>query len=186
MVIYALFIGLIGLERLFELWLSRRNARALFALGAVEAGGEQLKWMSLMHGAFLVSCVLEAWLLRRFFPGALGYLALGAAALAQGLRYWAVATLGPRWNVRVIVVPNQPPITNGPYRFVRHPNYLAVVIEVLAVPLVHGAWLTALSFSLLNALVLRARIRLEERALGPSYQAAFACLPRFLPGARDA
>jgi methyltransferase len=89
---------------------------------------------------------------------------LGVIA-AQALRYWCIATLGPRWNVRVIVVPGMALATDGPYRFLRHPNYLAVVTEMIALPLVHTAWLTAIVFSLLNAAMLAVRIRVEEAAL---------------------
>jgi len=104
-----------------------------------------------------------------------------AVLLTQALRWWAVATLGDKWNVRVIVVPGEAPIRRGPYRLLRHPNYLAVAVEMLCVPLVHGAWLTAVVFSALNALVLRDRIRIEEQALGEPYRRAFAGVPRFMP-----
>ncbi|HET6346370.1 MAG TPA: isoprenylcysteine carboxylmethyltransferase family protein, partial [Myxococcota bacterium] len=90
---------------------------------------------------------------------------LAAALAAQGLRYWAIGSLGRRWNVRVIVLPNVPAVTRGPYRFLRHPNYVAVVLEGMAVPLIHGAWWTAVAFTLANALLLRVRIRCEEDAL---------------------
>ena len=102
----------------------------------------------------------------------------------MGLRYWAVHTLGERWNARVIVVPGLPALADlGPYRFVRHPNYVAVIAEFLVLPLLHGAWLTALVFSLANGLLLRTRIRVEERALAEhcGYEAALGQRPRFLP-----
>jgi methyltransferase len=181
MVSYLALLALLGLERLFELWLSRKNARLAFAQGAVEVGQFHYRIMAALHTAFLICCALEAWLLHRPFPGLLGWAALGAALLAQGLRYWAIFTLGPRWNTRVIVLPTVPPVTSGPYRFLRHPNYLAVVIEMLAIPLVRGAWICAVFFSLANAALLAVRIRAEERALGPAWEAAFARLPRFLP-----
>ncbi len=101
---------------------------------------------------------------------------------AQALRYWAIATLGWRWNTRIVVVPGTAPVTAGPYRWVRHPNYVAVIAEMIALPLVHGAWLTALVFSVGNALLLRVRIRAEEQALGEPWQHAFAGRPRFVPG----
>ena len=179
--LYLAFLALLGAERLFELWLSRRNARLAFARGAVEVGQAHFRAMAALHTAFLCSCALEVWLLRRPFPGAFGAIALAGALAAQALRYWAIATLGPRWNVRVIVVPGETPVTAGPFHFLRHPNYAAVALEVLCVPLVHGAWMTAVAFSLANALVLRVRIRAEERALGPAWEAAFAGLPRFVP-----
>jgi methyltransferase len=175
------FLIFVGAERLFELWLSRRNARLAFAQGAVEAGQAHFRVMALVHTLFLFACAAEVLLLHRAFPGALGWAALGVAALAQGLRYWAIATLGSRWNVRVIVLPGAPPVTKGPYRLVRHPNYVAVVLELIAIPLAHGAWITALVFSAANAALLAVRIRVEERAMGPQYGAAFAERPRFVP-----
>jgi methyltransferase len=178
---YLAFLLLIGAERAAELRLSRRNARLAFARGAVEAGAGQFRAMAAMHAAFLPACALEVLALHRPFPGALGWVALAFAIAAQALRWWAIAVLGPRWNVRVIAVPGEPPIRRGPYRLVRHPNYVAVAVEMLCIPLVHGAWLTALVFSALNAFVLRERIRIEEQALGDAYRRAFASVPRFVP-----
>jgi len=184
---YLAFLVLLAIERLFELWLSRRNARLAFARGAVELGRAHFPAMALLHTLFLFSCAAEVLLLQRAFPGILGFFALGAALFSQALRYWAIATLGPRWNVRVLVVPGEEPVTGGPYRFLRHPNYLAVIAELLSVPLIHGAFLTAIIFSTLNAILLTVRIRAEERALGEPYARAFAGRPRFLPqGARAA
>src|SRR5207249_633845 len=100
---------------------------------------------------------------------------------AQALRYWAVATLGEHWNIRVLVVPGAPPVSGGPYRFVRHPNYLAVMVEMAALPLAVGAWRTAPVASAANAVLLAIRISVEERALGAPYRAALADRPRFLP-----
>lgn len=108
---------------------------------------------------------------------------MAAALGAQGLRYWAVITLGERWNVRVIVLANAPPpVAGGPYRYLRHPNYVAVAVEMACVPLIHGAWLTAVLFSTANAVVLAVRIRIEEAALGPLYLETFKNTRRFLPG----
>ena len=106
---------------------------------------------------------------------------VAGAARAQGLRYWAIASLGDRWNTRIIVLPDAAPVTRGPYRFVRHPNYLAVVVEIACLPLIHGAWFTALAFSLGNAALLYVRVRSEEAALGARYATAFAHRPRFVP-----
>jgi methyltransferase len=181
--LYFGFLAVLALERLFELRLSRRNAAAAFARGGTEVGKLHFRVMAALHAAFLVSCALEVVVLGRAFPGALGFAALAAALCAQGLRYWAIATLGQRWNVRVIVVPGEAPVTSGPYRFVRHPNYAAVILEMAAVPLIHGAFWTAALFSCANAAVLAVRIRAEERALGGAWERAFASLPRFVPGA---
>ena len=180
-VAYTALIALVGVERLAELRLSRRHAAASFARGAVEVGRGHYGVMSVFHGAFLAACVAEAWWVGRPFPGALGWAALAGAALAQALRYWAIATLGDRWNTRVIVLPDAEPVTGGPYRYLKHPNYLAVVLEMACLPLVHGGWWTALVFSLGNAAILWVRVRAEEAALGPRYAAAFAGRGRFVP-----
>jgi len=179
--LYLCFLALLGLERFAELLLSLRNARAARAAGAVEAGRGHYPVMVAFHSLFLVSCALEVVLGHRPFPGPLGWAALVVALAAQALRYWAVATLGVRWNTRVLVWPGLAPVTAGPYRFLRHPNYLAVVLEVLAVPLIHGAWITALVFSAGNVLLLRVRIRTEEQALGRPWAEAFADRPRLVP-----
>lgn len=179
--LYLGFLGLVALERGGELLLSRRNARQARAAGAVESGRGHYPVMVAFHTLFLVSCAAEVLLVPRSFPGAVGWAALGAALLAQGLRYWAVASLGARWNTRVLVWPGLPPVTSGPYRFLRHPNYLAVVVELVAVPLVYGAWVTAVVFSLGNLVLLAVRIRSEERALGPSWAKAFSGRGRLLP-----
>lgn len=179
---YLGFLGLISVERLGELVLSKRNAARAFARGAIEVGQGHFRVMGPFHAAFLVACAAEVLVLERPFPGALGFACLAGALLAQGLRYWAIATLGERWNVRIIVLPEAPPVTGGPYRFLRHPNYLAVVMEMALVPLIHGAYLTAIAFSVGNAALLWVRIRAEEQALGSGYQAAFAHHRRFIPG----
>jgi methyltransferase len=139
--------------------------------------------MAAMHAAFFVSCAAEVLVYHRPFPGVLGFAALVLVVLAQVLRYSAVRALGKRWNVRIIVWPLVPPVTSGPYRFVRHPNYVAVVIELACVPLVHGALFTAAVFSICNAAVIAVRIRDEERALGPGYAQAFRGRPRMIPRA---
>ena len=163
--LYTGLVGLVGVERLVELALSRRHARRAFERGGIEVGRAHFRWMALLHAGLLAACIAEVWLLGRRFVPELAAPMLALTLLAQGLRYWVIATLGWRWNVRVIVVPGEPVVTGGPYRFMRHPNYLAVVVEGLALPLVHGAYLTAATFTLLDALVLRVRIRVEERAL---------------------
>jgi methyltransferase len=180
----ALFLGFMALlvaERLVELVLSKRNADRAFARGGVETGQAHYRVMVVFHTLFLVACVAEVLLLQPAFPGGWGWAALGGAVVAQGLRYWAIATLGDRWNSRIIVVPGLAPVTGGPYRFLRHPNYVAVVLELASVPLIHGAWRTALFFSVGNAALLFVRIRAEEAALGELYAREFAHRPRFIP-----
>ncbi len=181
MIAYVIVLALVALERLVEVQLSRRNAARAFARGGVEVGRAHFPLMVVMHAGFLVACGGEVVLLQRPFPGTLGFMALGGAIAAQALRWWAISTLGDRWNVRVIVLPDAEPVTGGPYRFVRHPNYVAVVLEMAALPLIHGAWWTAIVFSVANAFVLWVRIRAEEDALGPRWATAFSGRPRFIP-----
>ena len=164
--LYTLLVLAVAAERLFELRIANRNRALAFSRGAREYGADHFPVMTVMHGAFLVSCVAEVWLLDRPFHPILAVIASGLTLAAQALRYWCIATLRERWNVRVIVVPAMELATNGPYRFLRHPNYVAVVTEILALPLVHTAWLTAFAFSFLNAAMLAVRIRVEDKALG--------------------
>jgi methyltransferase len=151
--------------RLIELAVSRRNERALRARGAVEHGRGHYPWMVALHASFLASCLLEPALLGRTFAWPLAGPLLAALALAMALRVWAIRALRGRWCTRVLTVPGLPAETGGPYRFLAHPNYVAVQAEILALPLVHGAWLTAAVFGALNLALLRARIRVEEAAL---------------------
>lgn len=176
-------LGAVGAERLFELWLSRRNARR--HANAVESGARHTRVMALFHAAMLAACAIEGSRRKhRRSPTA-----MAAVVAAQALRYWAVATLGDRWNIRVLTIPGALPVVAGPYRFVRHPNYLAVIVEMAALPLACGAPWTALGATLGNAVLLWGRIRIEERALGASYAEALGDRPRLLwrphVGSRD-
>ncbi|WP_024442639.1 isoprenylcysteine carboxyl methyltransferase family protein [Mycobacterium sp. UM_WGJ] len=163
---YYLLVLAVGVERLIELVLAKSNARWAFANGGVEFGHRHYPVMVSIHSALLVSCVAEVWVLNRPFIPWLGWPMFAVAVSSQVLRWWCVRTLGRRWNTQVIVLPESPLVQGGPYRWIRHPNYVAVVLEGLALPLIHTAWLTALWFSLANAAVLRERIRVENVALG--------------------
>ncbi|MDD4867092.1 MAG: isoprenylcysteine carboxyl methyltransferase family protein [Mycobacterium sp.] len=163
---YDLLILAVGIERLVELIVARRNARWAFAHGGKEVGQNHYPVMVALHTALLAGCVLETGLCHRPFVPLLGWPMLTVAALSQALRWWCVITLGRRWNTRVIVQPHAPLVRRGPYRYLHHPNYVAVVAEGLALPLVHTAWLTALGFTVANAVVLTVRIRVENAALG--------------------
>lgn len=149
----------VGIQRLLELKLSRRNERRLRARGAVERGRDHYPLMVALHALWLVSTAAEG---HRRKPGRS---ALAAFLAVQPLRYWAIAALGENWNTRILVVPGERLIRRGPYRYIKHPNYLVVATEVLAFPLVFGARKTALVFSILNAALLADRISEEERAL---------------------
>jgi len=162
---YAVLVGLVALERVAELVVSTRNARWAFARGGVESGRGHFPAMVALHTGFLVACLAEVVVVPREFVPALGWPMLALAIASQALRWWCITTLGPQWNTRVIVVPGLSRVTTGPYRFFAHPNYVAVVVEGIALPLVHSAWWTALGFTALNAAVLRARLRAENAAL---------------------
>lgn len=160
-----MIIALVALERLYEMWLSRRHARRVLARGGVEVGAGHYPVMVVLHTLFLVSAVAEVWLLATPALPWLTLLSLVAVVLTMVLRYWAILSLGDRWNTRVLFEPGRPPVTRGPYRWLRHPNYLAVATEIFFLPLIHGAWRTSLVFSVANAVLLRHRIRVENAAV---------------------
>ena len=160
---YTLLIAAVAVERLAELVVSQRNLKWSKARGGIEFGAGHYPVMVVLHTALLVGCLVEA-SHREFIP-ALGWTMFAVAIAAQVLRWWCITTLGPQWNTRVVVVPNAGRVTGGPYRFMSHPNYVAVVVEGIALPLVHTAWITALVFTVLNAALLWTRISVENKAL---------------------
>lgn len=162
---FTLLVAAVGVERLAEMVVARRNAAWSFARGGVEHGRGHWPVMVVLHVGLLVGAVAEVWLADRPFVPWLGWPMLVLVLAAQGLRWWCITTLGPQWNARVIVVPGARRVTSGPYRWMRHPNYVAVVVEGFALPLVHTAWVTALLFTLANAVLLTVRLRAEEHAL---------------------
>ena len=163
-VVLILAVAVIAGQRLLELVLARRNERKARARGAVERGQGHYPFIVGLHSLWLVSTLVEG-LVRgpevpSFWP-----VALTLFLLVQPLRYWAILSLGESWNTKILVVPGAKPVRSGPYRYLNHPNYVVVVVEILTFPLIFGAWLTALVFTLLNVAVLRVRIREENRAL---------------------
>jgi methyltransferase len=162
---FTVLVALVALERLAELVVSKRNAAWSLARGGRETGRGHYPVMVALHTGFLVAMLVEAWVRRPDVPAALAWTMLVLVLASQGLRWWCIVTLGHRWNTRVIVVPDLPPVVGGPYRLLRHPNYVAVVVEGLALPLVHAAWITAVVFTLANAALLTVRIRTEDAAL---------------------
>jgi methyltransferase len=164
-IFYTILIGLVGCERLAELVVARRNLAWARSKGGIEYGRRHFPWIVAAHIGLLGGCLAEVWLLHRPFVPALGWPMLAVVLLAQGLRWWCIATLGRQWNTRVVVVPGLPLVHAGPYRWLPHPNYVAVVAEGAALPLVHGAWITAVAFALVNAVLLRIRVRVESEAL---------------------
>lgn len=165
----AWYVGLVLLvvaARLVELVVADRHLRWALARGGVEHGAGHYPAMVLLHTALLVGCLVEVPLADRPFLPWLGWPMLGLLVAAHALRWWCIASLGRRWTTRVVVLPGEPLVTRGPYRWLRHPNYVAVALEGLALPLVHTAWVTALLFTVLNAvLLLGFRIPAEDRAL---------------------
>ena len=165
--LYIAFVLATGGERIYELVVSKRNAATAFARGAVEYGQRHFPWMVALHTGLLLSCIAEVVLLQRPFIPWLGWPMLVIAIACQAARYWIIASLGSQWNTRVIVVPGAGRIANrGLYRWFSHPNYVVVAVEGIALPLVHTAWITAIAFTVLNAvLLLGFRIPTENRAL---------------------
>jgi methyltransferase len=162
---YPLLIAAVAVERAAELVVAKRNLDWSRQRGGVEFGARHYPLMVVLHTGLLAGCLVEAITLRRRFIRRLGLPMLGVVLLAQGLRWWCIATLGKQWNTRVIVVPGMPLVATGPYRWLRHPNYVAVAVEVFALPMVHTAWVTAIVFSLANVALMAVRIPTEERAL---------------------
>jgi methyltransferase len=168
MIAFTLLVLATGLERLYELRVSIRHAGIAFGQGGVEFGQRHFPWMVALHTSLLVGALAEVWLLDRPFIPWFGWVMVVLVIASQAGRYWVIWALGWQWNTRVIVVPGAPRVTRGPYRFgwLRHPNYWIVVVEGVALPLVHSAWITALVFTVLNAvLLLGFRIPTENKAL---------------------
>jgi methyltransferase len=163
-----LFVGFVaglGLQRLFELRLSRRNERTMRERGGREHAPETYRRIVALHAAWFAAMLLEVFAGRRAFRPWLAALAFGIFAAGQALRLTAIRTLGRRWSTRVMTVPGEAPVQHGIYRHIRHPNYLGVQLEILAAPLVHSAYITSAAFGVANLLLLRDRIRREEQAL---------------------
>jgi isoprenylcysteine carboxyl methyltransferase (ICMT) family protein YpbQ/1,4-dihydroxy-2-naphthoate octaprenyltransferase len=189
--LYTALLVLVGLTRLVELLLSRRNRRLLRATGATAVREPHFRAMVLLHVCILVGAGVEAWITRRAPVRGLAWAMLALLLAASALRWWVIATLGSHWNVAIMDSIAEPTrrsdgvaaVSRGPYRWIRHPNYLAVFLELLALPLVHAAWLSAAFGSTAHVWVLRHRVRSEEAVLlgHPSYQAVMADKPRFIP-----
>jgi methyltransferase len=177
---YLALVAAEGWQRLRELRLSRRHETGM--VQAPQAAPSTYPWMVALHVALFLTPPLEIALLRR--RSHVPALWVGLLGGAVALRWWSIATLGRRWNVHAAVPRDLQPESGGPYRYIRHPNYLAVIVEFLALPMSGGAWLSALGLSLGNGLALTSRIREEERLLArvPGYDRAFRGRARFIPG----
>jgi len=155
-------VVLVAVERLAELWHARRNTRALLAAGGVEMGRSHYPFMVALHGGWLLAILMTV------PPDAhVSWALLIVFAALQGLRLWVLASLGRFWTTRVITLPDAPLVRRGPYRFLRHPNYLVVAAEIAVLPLAFGAWPVAAVFSGLNAGLMAIRISTEDQALAP-------------------
>jgi methyltransferase len=161
----GVILGLVTLQRLAELVIARRNTRRLLAEGGYEVGAAHYPLIVAVHALWLATL----WYLAPGSP--ISWPLIGLFLLLQLGRLWVLATLGERWTTRIIILPRAPLVTGGPFRFVRHPNYLIVAAEIALLPLAFGQWEVALFFSAANAAILAIRIRAEEKALSPSRQA---------------
>ncbi|MBP2656170.1 MAG: Isoprenylcysteine carboxyl methyltransferase [Firmicutes bacterium] len=163
--LFVALVALICFERFLELGLARRNRRWMLAQGAQEFGAAHYPCFFILHASWLVGWVTEA-ILRGLMLDLFWCIWLALFLIAQGLRYWCLISLGRYWNTRILVIPGFKRVSRGPYLFLRHPNYLAVAVELACVPLIYGAWLTAVLATVFNAwLLLRKRIPAEEEAL---------------------
>lgn len=174
--------GLILFQRLSELWLARQNGKWITERGGYEVGKEHYKWIVGLHACFFLSLFAEYRLLSpsppEWWPVPFAFF-----VAAQILRMWAIASLGRHWNTRIFILPGASPVRKGPYRWIRHPNYLVVMVELLTFPLVFGLYFTSAFFSLLNLPVIWIRISVEEQALeeATSYGHVMKKVPYFLP-----
>jgi len=162
--IFAIFIILIAIQRLVELYIAKQNEKQLKAGGAIEYGESHYKWMVLMHLSFFIVLIIEVIVLERNMSG-LWPIWLTLFIIAQSGRIWVIRSLGKHWNTKIIVVPDADVVIKGPYKFFKHPNYIIVATEILVISLLFNAYYTAIIFSLLNVWMMMVRIPLEEKAL---------------------
>ena len=165
MIVFWVLLGIIACERVAELVVSARHATGLLRRGGAEYGFGHFPVMIVLHVGLIAGCVLEPLAGHRTFIHALGWPMLAVTVAANALRWWCISTLGERWTARVIVLPGEPLVRSGPYRWFAHPNYVAVIVEGFALPLTGSAWITAVAFTVLNAALLTVRIRCEVKAL---------------------
>ena len=170
--LFAGFVAALGVQRLFELRLSRYNEQRMRRVGGREHAPFTYRWIVALHSAWFAAMLLEVFAGRREFHSRLASPAVGVFAVGQAFRLTAIRTLGWRWSTRIMTVPGASPVRHGIYRYIRHPNYLGVELEILAVPLVHSAYLTSLVFGVANLLLLHDRIRREEQALEEQFTLA--------------
>ena len=181
---FLILLVVVAALRIVELQISRRHQNSMMAHGATKVHEPRFRWMVALHTAVLIGAALEVIFLHRPFIPWLAAAMFVLFLAANAVRWWVIRTLGEHWNVQVMDSTRLGVIVSGPFRFVRHPNYAAVFTEMLALPLIHTAWITALAGSLAHIVVLSQRLATEERVLvaDPSYRSAMSGKPRFLPG----
>ena len=174
----------VGLLRIFELRVSRRHQQQMIASGASKVNEPHFRWIVFLHTAVLIGAALEVIFLRRPFIPILAAVMLALFLAGNAVRLWVVRTMGKHWNVQVMNSMGLGVVTGGPFRFVRHPNYAAVFLEMFSLPLIHTAWITALLGCVGYVATISQRIALEESVLlaNPAYRTAMAGKRRFLPG----
>ena len=157
---FIIFIAFFILQRLSELYIARNNEKWLLAQGAVQYGQEHYPFMISLHTLFIVSLIAE-YVLRG--PLAISWILLGVYILVMLFKYWCLSSLGKYWNTKIYRIPNVYPVMKGPYKFLKHPNYMEVVCEIAIIPLVFQLYYTAIIFTLLNAWMLYVRIGVENK-----------------------
>ncbi|HLZ90930.1 MAG TPA: isoprenylcysteine carboxylmethyltransferase family protein [Candidatus Acidoferrum sp.] len=181
------FLGLllaVGALRIFELGVSRRNQQRMIAQGATKVNEPRFGFLVFVHTAVLTGSGVEVVFLHRPFIPVLAGVMLLLFLAGNAMRFWVVRTMGKHWNVQVMNSADLGVVTSGPFRFVRHPNYAAVIVEMFSLPLIHTAWITALLGSVVHSIAISQRIAMEESVLlsNPHYRTAMGGKPRFLPG----
>ncbi|RLQ95154.1 isoprenylcysteine carboxyl methyltransferase family protein [Falsibacillus albus] len=179
---FYVMLSVIAFQRIFELIIARRNEKYLKAKGAIEFGKGHYRFMVLIHVLFFVSMMTEVDLGAKFSSPLLPYL-FTMFLFTQAARIWAISSLGEYWNTKIIVLPEAKVPKKGPYKLMRHPNYLIVTLELLLIPMMFHAYFTLFAFTVLNALILSIRIPIEEKALSgaTNYETAYKNENRFLP-----
>lgn len=181
-----IFVGIVLaviLQRLFELRIGKKNEEYLLAQGAKKHSDNLLGAVKILQTTWFIAAIAEVWWFDRPFNIVLAAVALSLTLVGQILRYLSMQALGRRWTLPIITLTDTPIVDKGIYRYLRHPNWLGVILEIAALPLIHGAYLTAIIFSLVNAWIMSQRIQTEEEALGENSNSKlfFANTPRFIP-----
>ena len=162
MIFYFILVFVI-IQRLVELLIAKRNEKSMLAKGAYEVGASHYPLMIMLHVSFFISFLVEVMYFKSIFTPYYGLLLV--FLLLQLLRVWCLVSLGTFWNTKIIILPGSNVVVKGPYSYIRHPNYLVVCLEILVLPLMFQAYMTAISFTILNLIMLSVRIPIEEKAL---------------------